>query len=31
MLITVLLDKYDLTAHIAALTPAADRTAEWQR
>jgi hypothetical protein len=31
MLITVLLGKYDLAAHITALTPAADRTAEWQR
>jgi histone deacetylase 1/2 len=31
VLITVLLGKYDLAAHITALTPAADRTAEWQR
>jgi hypothetical protein len=31
MLITVLLGKYDLSNHIPVVTPAADRTPEWQR
>ncbi|XP_051211310.1 uncharacterized protein [Lolium perenne] len=31
MLMGVLLDKYDLTGHVAHNTPAAKRTAEWNR